>query len=493
MEFINYTVDLIHKDGSISSGKISSVDGSKITLLDAIQSTQPNSKIASIEILNSNIADLKVTNLPPDLLDKLKKAKKKENKTSKTKYKKETGITELDDKKSVKDINMSADFDFAANLAMFDKKTVFEDFHKKDTIKPEHRLVGHNKVENVRKEQDKFRNDEMVLESKADNWDQIGNIDSKRDLRNASVTGRSTPVFDTSTGNVYKNYYLTNISTGNQIPVCSPIQLLDIERLASENFSYSTLLMAETFSSNLSSFITQKLLGGSSRLNPNNHNLPPLVLLLIGSERCSARAFAVGRHLTNHGVRVLAFIINKDMADETYLKEKEMFENVGGKSLSGTVSELLHILNHQLDTPVELIIDALQGYDDHLDDIFYESREQAIIEELISWCSEPRQLNKIMSFDIPSGIDGGSGSYLDNSLAISCRWCVSMGLPVAGILHAYRNEILRVNEDTETTHLLVDIGIPNTVYSRKSNLRRFEKIWYGAESVVKMNLVEKTD
>lgn len=47
----------------------------------------------------------------------------------------------------------------------------------------------------------------------------------------------------------------------------------------------------------------------------------------------------------------------------------EPLEKSGGKVITSNVDDLLNIINHQLDTPVELIIDALQGYDDHLEDI----------------------------------------------------------------------------------------------------------------------------
>lgn len=501
-EFLNYTVDLFLKDGSRSTGRISAVDPTQITLNDVDQSTVPGQKVPTAQFKNSFIADLKVTKLPPDLLKSLQKRAKiadngKKEAKSKPKNKKEDGISELEDNKAVSDLKVSNDFDFAANLAMFDKKTVFEDFQRKDHIKPENRLVGHNKVTNAKPkgDQEKFRNDEMVLESgKADNWDLLGNnMERKESLRNASITGRpGTPINDLSTSSLLsKNYSLLNLSTRNTIPVCSPIQLLDIERIAADTLGFLQTLMAEVCSSNLSLFISQTILGGSSRLNPNNHNLPPLVLLLIGNERCSARAFSVGRQLSNHGIRVLAYVVSQTVSsDETYLQQKSMFQQAGGKIITDTVANLLDILNNKLNTPVELIIDALQGYDDHLEDIFYEPIEQEQIKELISWCNQPSQSNKIMSLDIPSGIDGGSGTIMDLALTIRCKWCVSMGIPVAGITHAYRNEYLQVGEDHDIIHLLVDIGIPNKVYQQKSNLRRFDKIWYGAENVVKMNVIE---
>ena len=99
---------------------------------------------------------------------------------------------------------------------------------------------------------------------------------------------------------------------------------------------------------------------------------------------------------------------------------------------------MLDIINNQPDTPVEIIIDALQGYDDHLEDTFYQDEDQATLRKLMKWCNEPQQQNKIMSLDIPSGVDGGSGTLLDDSLKLNCRWCISMGIPLSGIILAYK-------------------------------------------------------
>ncbi|RCK55587.1 Enhancer of mRNA-decapping protein 3 [Candida viswanathii] len=220
-------------------------------------------------------------------------------------------------------------------------------------------------------------------------------------------------------------------------------------------------MMAEVCAINLSQLMMESVLGGASRLsNKKNHNLPPLVLLLIGSSRGGSRAFATGRHLTNHGVRVLAFMINTDEVDSDLQQQWKLFELSGGKVVIGNVLELLDIVNNQLDTPVEVIIDALQGYDDHLEDVFYQEEDQTTLRKLVKWCNEPQQQNKIMSLDIPSGIDGGSGTLLDDSLKLNCR----------------------CSADDEVIHYVVDIGIPNKVYSNKGNLRKFDKFWFSSEA-----------
>ncbi|ODV77012.1 YjeF N-terminal domain-like protein [Suhomyces tanzawaensis NRRL Y-17324] len=523
-EFLNYKVDLTLKDGTRSSGVITHVDNRQISLGNATQSSFPGQTIPNLQVNSSQIADLKVIQLPPDfykggrgkkpkadtpsLLDsaiifaKTSAPSSREDKSidsPKTKAPKKTaarsnsptGSVDPDwgNDGGVKDIKASTDFDFAANLAMFDKKSVFADFQKKDTVNPGDRLVGHNRIEQgkgPKTKKEKYDNDEMVLDSKKnDNWDNIGNT-SKVDLTKHKASHSSTPVYKDPVTN--QNLKLVHSSTMSPIPLSSPVQLLEIERLSSESYGITPPIMAEVLATNLSQLIATQMLGGSSRLNKKNHNLPPLVLLLIGSARCGSRAFATGRHLTNHGVRVLAFVINTEDTDKDLTTQWQLFENGGGKVITSSVPELLSIINHQLDTPVELIIDALQGYDDHLEDIFYLENDQQVLRSLMEWANEPSQQSKILSLDIPSGIDGGSGTLLDQSLKLNCRWCVSMGLPITGLIHAYKNGYLDVGE---VTHYLIDVGIPNKVYSSKGNLRKFDRFWHSAESCVKLEVASE--
>jgi enhancer of mRNA-decapping protein 3 len=536
-EFVDYKVDLTHKDGTRSTGYITHVDSRQISLGNAVQSTNPNQSLPSLQILSNTIADLKVIQLPALALKKQKKGKSHLNNGGPVNaVSSPVGPTVLDDAivfarapstvsqctttnaqfqpntsntpkptqehpictvtneqdwgndSDMQDIKSSTDFDFAANLAMFDKKTVFADFQKKDTIDPSQRLVGHNKIENSKK---KYDNDEMVLDtSKSDNWDKIGNTNIKNvSLKLKNLVSGSKNIISSQENIAYnQNLKFMNQDNLSSIHLASPVQLLEIERLSTETFGMTAQLMAEVCATNLSQLIINKCLGGSVRLsNKKNHNLPPLVLLLIGSARCGSRAFATGRHLTNHGVRVLAFVINpnEQELDKDLLQQWKLFESSGGKVISNTVNSLLDILNHQLDTPVELIIDGLQGYDDHLEDIFYEDKDIQELQVLMKWLNIPQQRNKIMCLDIPSGIDGGSGTVADETYQIHCKWCISMGVPITGLLLAYKNGHLQPGD---ISHYLVDVGIPNKVYTSKSNLRKFDKFWYCAESKIAIEL-----
>ncbi|OBA22868.1 YjeF N-terminal domain-like protein [Metschnikowia bicuspidata var. bicuspidata NRRL YB-4993] len=481
-EFLDYKVLLQLKDGTTTQGFVTLVNRSQISL-------------GSRSIENSKVKDLKVVQLPGDKLKLRSKA----------------SLTQLDDaivlvsgansrsatprlsKKhpdwgsDVQDIKSSEDFDFAANLAMFDKKSVFADFQKHDSVSAQDRLVSHNKVEKrVKNAQDKYDNDEMILsKNKQDNWNKLGSLSQRLSLPVSSGGLPSTGSKVSRDSQVYK---FTFEDGSSPVPLASPVQLLEIERIAEESFGIDATISVEICASNLYNMIVSKILGGSVRLsNRKNHNLPPLVLLLIGSGHCSSKAFALGRHLSNHGVRVLAYVINEDIVEADTLRQCQLFEKCGGKVVSTGFPELVDFLNNQLDTPVELVIDSLQGFASQISDLFYTSESMDILREVVRWTNEPGQKFKVLSLDIASGIDGGSGTVSDQLLKINSKFIASLGLPVSGLLHAYNNGSL--NDDVQ--HYVVDLGICNDVYTAKPHLRKFDKFWFCAEGFMKLELISE--
>lgn len=454
-EFVNYKVVLHLKDGTQTQGTISHVDGALITL-------------GSKTIENALVKDLKVVQLPKDVVKK-KRVERVEDSRPSTR----SGTPRQGDWASVQEIKLK-EFDFAANLAMFDKKSVFADFEKNDPVAAQDRLVGHNKVDAVKRSGDKYGNTEMVLPDKTDNWNSIASLSGRRAL--------PVPVGGAVPHPAGRDQHAFQFEDRSAAPVASPVQLLEIERAAQESFGVDAGVSAEIAAANTFQLVVREMLGGAARLSRKNHNLPPLVLLLVGSGRASSRAFALGRHLTNHGVRVLAYLIEAEIAEADMLHQCRMFEKAGGKVVSVPFGELLDILHHQLETPVELIVDALQGYDSHLADLFYTEQAMLSLQQVVRWANEPRQSSKVLSLDMIAGVDGGSGAVLDPTLRLHARYVVSVGLPVTGLVYAYNNGVLA----GDVVHYVVDAGIPNAVYSTKPHLRKFDKFWYCADGYVKL-------
>lgn len=468
-EFLNYKVVLHFKDGTETQGLISNVESSHITL-------------GNKTYQNSLVKDLKVIQLPEKSKKKTQHnalaAESSQMASSKSisragtpKVSKKQPVWGLD----VGDIKISDDFDFAANLAMFDKKSVFAGFQKNEQTDISDRLVSLNKVS------DKYDNDENVLSGEnTDKWNSIGAISQRLTLPLPVPGGQSA---GTHLAREQHLFTLTYENEPSSVPLASPVQLLEIERLACESFGVEQNVFSEVCAASLYQLILAKILGGAARLNQRkNHNLPPLVLLLVGGGRSSSRAFAIGRHLTNHGVRVLAYVINEEMVEGETLHQCQLFEKCGGKVVSTPFTELLDILHNQLDTPVELIIDSLQGLEGQLSDLFYTAKSMATLTQVVQWLNEPKQSSKVLSLDISSGLDGGSGTASLPNLVIKSRYIVSMGIPLSGLVYAYNNGAL----SDDILHFVVDVGVPNAVYNSRPHLRKFDKFWFCAELYMRL-------
>lgn len=391
---------------------------------------------------------------------------------------------------NIAQIKAGDDFDFESSTASFDKHAALEEFASNDRIDPSQRLAGHNKLKSPVKT--KYDNDENVIGNKIDKWDQSSSEVNERFRVSENTTKKldslirdsSKPRYTTRSPSLeFRGLQLICSNSRDVLPLASPIQLLEIERLSYETFKISPQIIAENASRGITSLVT-KILGGSSRLSNKNHNLPPLVLILAGNNRSGSRALAAGRQLTNHGVRVIAFTLTDfnavDEFDENVKHQLALFKLSGGKCAS-TLSGLNKIVS-DIDSPIELVIDALQGYDTNLSDLWGDELELAT--QLIHWVKQ--QDISTLSIDIPSGIDAGSGLIGDVE-SIDAKWVISLGIPVNGALHAYSNGAVQRGD---WTHYLVDIGIPVNLF-KKGSLRKFDRNWFSGEWTVPLEITEK--
>lgn len=257
------------------------------------------------------------------------------------------------------------------------------------------------------------------------------------------------------------------------VPSVSPVQLLELERSLSELFGVSPALMAECAGTNLSQYIFESILNfGNGKSRTNGH-----VVLLIGNQRCGARAFATGRHLVNHGIKVAAFVSKHQDSDKELVTQMTLFRNAGGTLVISNFDDFLFFL--QPTSPPCLIIDALQGYDDYIDDFFYSKKDRDLLFRLIAWISSTPICDRVMLLDIPLGIDPGSGILSNSCSKNFSKWCVSMAFPISGILHAYKNFAL---EKGSVTHIVIDVGIPNLLCKSIERLNKFENFWHSSAS-----------
>ncbi|KAF3903457.1 hypothetical protein ABW20_dc0104701 [Dactylellina cionopaga] len=424
------------------------------------------------------------------------------------------------------------EFDFQGNLDRFDKKTVFSQIEAEDTTAAEDRLVSFNKrpqnpveVPVIRKN---FKHSENVLgtyangapladretwndntflkkgvdmqSSSSDDEEEGGSRSSSRRgmtrpnrhgsklLRKASVnvSGRISPNISSGIGSGGgRAEQLTNSSdakakpilrlktSSRPCPVVSPLQMLDVERIAEVELGLTDDMMTENAGRGIAQVAIQAF---GKRLHGGNHNSLPVVLVFAGNNKSGARAVAAGRHLKNHHVRVLICVLGLEREEELldHLKRQiQIFRNAGGRLAHW--NELSYKLQ-SLDSPPELIIDGLLGMHVAFEDL--RLPDQASLFELVKFANTSKA--HIMSIDVPSGIDGQTGDIttLDDAepFYVKAKFVVCMGAPKTGVRAALQTVGAGWN-----LHV-VDIGIPNTAW-RKYGSRRRHGVEFGAEWV----------
>ena len=521
--FYGYSVQVELKDGKLIQGKIAKATTKGLTLSDVRFGDGGTSQ--AFKVRASRLKDLKVLSVSSESNSKKNNRPQSRQQQRQPQQQQQQSNTDWQNDDIAK-IKNQEDFDFQGSSLMFNKKDVFAQLKQQDEISPESRLVSHNKKQgNVN---EKYDIDELVIpDAKNDAWNRLSgenNLDDEEDdyeiddvdnpnyfpitksinithlLHSASSSSNKTGDNESSSSGDGQDELLTKLgqmiidqsSRGGSIsvvtpnsmkhqslkgkdiniivPLATPVQLLEIERVNSDLFGISAPIVLENFALNTSFFIRQKL-GGRTRLNSQNTNAEPLIVILTSdTNRAGARAMALGRHLgqTNH-IRVIAlFTSNVNELQDAQVKEQlELFKKCGGKIVN-SVSALESTVK-KLNSPVEMVIDAMQGFDCNITDLYEDdpTSEESTL-EMIEWSNEQQKLNKqVWSLNIPSGFDSGSGMQ-DSNVAVKATGIISTGWPLMSL------HMVKQNMPSLEDVVVVYMGTPQSVYQQKTSLRKFQ-------------------
>lgn len=217
------------------------------------------------------------------------------------------------------------DFDFEANLAMFDKDQVMQEIdadlmaNKPDVV----RLVHTN----VRRPEPKFQHDENVL---------------------AGAGVKSFQQIITGEEEVGDKQFVTD--AGLVVPA---ISLALRERLEKKMLDHG--LGVERRAEMVGRAATElaiHLLGGQHRLNPSNMHQVPTAVFLCGTSSVSSLGLAAARHLASHGVKTQVYLPEAAKYPLQVESELRLYRLTGGKVVT-RASQLP-------DTAVDLIVTALE-------------------------------------------------------------------------------------------------------------------------------------
>ena len=417
------------------------------------------------------------------------------------------------------DIQEMGDFDFIGNLSKFDKREVFDQIRQGDATADEDRLVSINRLphrpgtssgknlhhtDNVLSPKvsgiadwnsEAGTSDEDAREARISSGRSTGRKMSFASSKKASRKGSAmatkeqkaglgiltrpahsprtegTPMLKQSRLSKASNNppkpSLRLIPSGYACPCLSPLQMLELEQLAISELDLSEDVLGENASRCIAE-TARKIVNSNVNHNPSSS---PLIVILAGNNKTGARTIACGRHLLNHGARVVVCILGferqQDLLDSVK-RQLNIYRKFGGQVT--TFENIWKTLNYS-SAPVELIIDALLGMHTSVDDL--RKDDMTVFNELLPWANGGGI--DVMSIDVPSGLDASSG-VMDSF--IQPTYVLSLGAPKTGLLTAISG-----NPTCERWKLFVaDIGISNTAW-KKFGTRRRHGIKFGSEWV----------
>ncbi len=220
------------------------------------------------------------------------------------------------------------------------------------------------------------------------------------------------------------NEFITE--SGIHVPAITARQMAEVDRIAMEETGPNLFQMMENAGRNLA-LTAIKLLGNGYR------NLK--VVILCGTGGNGGGGICAGRHLANRNIEVKICITASARLKPVTAFQRKVFLNTGGKEIG---------LEQLSKEKADLIIDAVIGYN-------LNSAPRGNALEMIEWANSNE--TKILSLDVPSGVDATTGKTPGNYM--KANTILTLALPKTGLLPEFTGELL-----------LADIGIPAKVYER---------------------------
>lgn len=207
---------------------------------------------------------------------------------------------------------------------------------------------------------------------------------------------------------------ILTVSGGIQIPTVTSSQMELAKQVAEETgFTKSQLIENGAFGI---SMMVLKAIGGDRRMQPDNHNAAPVVVILTGPTSIGEFGIASARHLANRGCQVIISILEEEATNKTVAQYKALAKFSGARIVTS-----IHELPNQFTTPVDLIVDALLGAET--------KKLSPAIKSQMSWANSNKA--PVLSIEFPSGVNPDNGAFPANHY-ITPKWTLCLSAPYTG-------------------------------------------------------------
>ncbi|KAL0086574.1 YjeF N-terminal domain-containing protein [Phycomyces blakesleeanus] len=248
---------------------------------------------------------------------------------------------------------------------------------------------------------------------------------------------------------------IKTVAGGILCPVVTPTEMKKVEEICEAKVGPNTKMMVENAGYG-ASMMALKAIGGQRRIQPNNHNAAPLIVILAGNNTVGSYSLAAARHLVNRACQVVVFLAcSNNVALVKEVEEQKLYCSFAEVNIIDDITQL----PQQFTTPVDLIIDGLMGCQSTLKDLRgdYETRE--LLRGSMDWANANKA--PVLSLDFPSGVNGIDGLPFHVMHYIKPKWTLCFGAPKIGCTsRAVTGELF-----------LADIGIPPVAWEELTGNR----------------------
>ncbi|KAI7859603.1 YjeF N-terminal domain-containing protein [Circinella umbellata] len=381
------------------------------------------------------------------------------------------------------------EFDFQANLNMFDKAKVFAEIRELDDTEADTLLVTLNRLprkdgqlpqvprknllptENVlgsEDEDDESIGDESDTESRTTSDESIRvrrnnrQKNTNNNKRDASSSPIPTILQSNNNSNNKNGSRLRTTESHINCVLVSPLQMAHAEHECVKVTGPSEDQLIENGGRCISMKVLE-ILGGIRRRKQND--IVPVVIVLAGNNKIGANGLSTARHLINRGYHV-AVCMNEQrtVLCDTVAQQQTMIEQAGGK-LIGDPKELE---GWKADLIVDAMIGSQQSQTEEEDQDEEDKVANETLREMIQWASQ--QSAPILSIDFPSAMHGPDD-------VIHPQWTVCLGAPKSGC----------ISQEVTGELYMADIGIPKICWKR-AGVKGWTAPW-GADFLVALEYV----
>jgi NAD(P)H-hydrate epimerase len=246
---------------------------------------------------------------------------------------------------------------------------------------------------------------------------------------------------------------LVTIPDVNDVPYLTTAQMIEVDRAMIEDFGIELIQMMENAGRNLAHLARTRFLDG----NPRGQQ----VIVLAGTGGNGGGALVCARRLFNWGAQIQVFItkpagvFTPAPAHQLHILQQMKVPVAQAENIAGEVE-------------ASLIIDGIIGYS-------LNGAPRGAAANLIRWAN--RQNAPVLSLDVPSGIDAGSGTIFEP--AVRATATMTLALPKEGL------RIPEVKKYVGELYL-ADISVPPALYAGPSLGLQVGPIFAG-DDIVRLN------